>query len=119
MSDLKLDLETGDLVLEDGDLLLDSGQEAIQQNLYQRLKCYKGEWFLDLSDGVPYYQDILKKNPNPLTVDAALKTAILGTPGVLELTSFNLNLDTVTRTLYLDFIVDTIEGEIDFSSFEL
>lgn len=118
MSDLLLDDE-GDLVLENGDLVLSTGQEAIKQNILQRLRAYKGEWFLNIEDGVPYFQDILKKNPNPRAVDGAFKVAILGTPGVTELTSFDLKYDTVTRGLKLSFSVNTIEGSVDFSEIEV
>ena len=84
MSDIKLDESTGDLELDTGDLQLTTGADAVRQHLQQRLRTFRGEWFLDLSTGVPYYQDILKKNPNPLVVDGVLKDAVLSTPGVIE-----------------------------------
>jgi hypothetical protein len=118
MSDLWLDDE-GDLVIENGDLVLTTGQEAIKQHILQRLKSYRGEWFLNIEDGVPYFQDILKKNPNPRAVDGALKVAIVETPGVTELTSFDLKYDTLTRGLKLSFSCNTISGSVDFSGIEV
>lgn len=103
MSDLKLDIETGDLVLDSGDLKLTSGSDAIRQHLSQRLKAFAGEWFLDLDSGLPYYKDILVKNPNALLVSGLLQEEIIKTPGVLELTSFELQFEKSTRGLRLDF----------------
>lgn len=105
MSDLKLDPDTGDLFFENGDLVMTSGPDAIRQHISQRLKSFAGEWFLDLDSGLPYYRDILVKNPNTPAVAGLLQEEIVRTPGVLELTDFNLNLDKGSRTLKVSFNV--------------
>lgn len=105
MSDLKLDSDTGDLLLVNGDLILTSGADAIRQHISQRLKSFAGEWFLDLDSGLPYYRDILVKNPNAPAVAGLLQEEIIKTPGVLELQDFNLNLDRATRSLKVSFNV--------------
>lgn len=105
MSDLKLDPQTGDLILTSGDLVMTSGADAIRQHLSQRLKSFAGEWFLDLDSGLPYYRDILVKNPNAPAVSGLLQEEIVKTPGVLELLSFNLDLNKATRGLTIKFEV--------------
>lgn len=114
MSDLAIDINTGDLILEDGDINLNSGLEAIRQNLQARLSFFLGEWFLDVDSGVPYYQDVLKKNPDPVVLDGVFKDAILGTPGVLGLEEFDMQLDTSLRQLKLIFKARSTDGIIDF-----
>jgi hypothetical protein len=116
MIDFMNDPTTWDLKVTNGDLVLVSNADAIQQHLIQRLKLFRGEWFLDLDAGVPYFQDILVKNPNPALVDGVLKDAILGSPGVLELTSFSMIYDTTARTLTVTFTVETINGPVDVST---
>jgi hypothetical protein len=113
--DLKLDTATDDLALLDGDLVLADGLDAIAQDLRSRLRLFQGEWILDTAAGVPYYQDILKKNPNPQIVAGVLQNAILNTPGVLELLKFDLDFVTATRSLKIDFEVRAREGVINFS----
>lgn len=113
MSDLKLAAD-GDLEIKNGDLLLTSGDEAVRQHLQQRLRTFLGEWFLDLDVGVPYFQDILVKNPNVNQVDGILKQTILTTPGVVELVSFSMSFDSTARTLAVEFEYTSYSGEINF-----
>lgn len=116
MSDFKLDIDgDGDLVIENGDLVLVDGSEAVRQNLLQNLRMFRGEWFLAQDQGVPYYENILIKNPNPDVVDGALKSVIINTPGVLELLSFTLDYDDSNRRLTLDFEVRVSDGTLIFN----
>jgi hypothetical protein len=111
--DIKQDSD-GDIFLNVNDLELTSGIEAKAQHLTQRLRTFLAEWFLDLRIGVAYFQQIMIKNPNPAIVDSVLKKEILNTPGILQLTSFDLDIAT-NRELTLSFRAITSEGEIDFS----
>lgn len=114
MSDLKMSESTNDLELVNGDLALTANDDAIRQHIVQRLRTFLGEWFLDLSVGVPYFQDVLVKNPNVQVVDGVLKQTILDTPGVIELMTFELDFDAGTRKLKVDCSVRTQNGMIDF-----
>lgn len=120
MGDLSLDLNRtsltfGDLVLNNGDLVINSGVEAVRQNIIQKLKTYLGEWFLDNRIGVPYYEQILIKNPKQGNVDAIFQNVILSTPGVLSLDRYRTVFDTTQRRYELSFHVTTTEGVIDYS----
>lgn len=119
MSDLRINETTGDLDLTAGDLSLTEGSDTIDQHIRANLRSFRGEWFLNLDDGVPYYQDVLKKIQSPAVIDAIFKEAILKTTGVIELTEFQINYDTVTRKLLLDFSVDTTEGVLNFEGLEV
>lgn len=114
MNDLHLD-SSYDLEVVENDLVLTDGQEAIRQHVTQRLKTFLGEWFLDDRIGVPYFQEILKKGPNPTIVDSSLKNQIAGTPGVIDIKEFDLDLDNSSRELSLNFRARTIDGTINFS----
>lgn len=114
--DLKLDPDSWDIVIENQDISYINDTDAIQQHLRQRLSFFKGEYPYDLSIGVPYHQEFFKKNFNPIVIDSSLKTTIIDTPGVIELTSFILDLDEPTRVLSLNFKVRAKNGEvIDYS----
>jgi hypothetical protein len=115
VGDLRLNEQTYDLDLVNGDLVLTQSDDAIRQLIVQRLRTFLGEWFLDLSVGVPYFQDILKKNPNIQVVDGVLKQTILDTPGVVELLTFELDFESGTRKLKVDCSIRTRTGVIDFS----
>ena len=112
--DLKIDDTTGDIVV-DGDLVTVSESYEVRQYLRSKLKTFLGEWFLDLTVGVPYYEEVFKKNPDAVVIDAAFKEAILSTPGVLELMEFEMGFDNALRKLSLDFKVRSLDGPINFS----
>jgi len=113
MKDLKIDIATSDLELSTGlDLSVVEEDEQIQQNLAIRLRFFFGEWFLNTKVGIPYIEDILKKNPNPSTIEALLKEAISGTPGVYEILRYSQSINASARTLSVDFAVRTDYGII-------
>lgn len=115
MSDLRLDEQTYDLELTNGDLVLTEKSDAIRQHVRQRLWTFFAEWFLDTSVGVPYYQVILVKNPSLANVEGVLQQEILATPGITELLAFELDYDSATRELSVEFQARALDEVIDFS----
>lgn len=121
MADLGLDLNRaslnfGDLELgDDNDLVIVDGTEAILQNIVQNIRWFFSEWFLNTADGMPYYQQILVKNPDQGTIDALFQNRILGTPGVVALTSYSFSPNFVTRQLSISFTVRTTSGTVDYA----
>ena len=110
MVDLLLDT-SGDLSLTaTGDLDVVSGSAAIAQRLQFTLRHFRGEWFLDEEFGVPWFQKILRKNPEAVVVEAVLKQAILATAGVRSLTHFSTSWDRTNRSLTVKFQVQTDLG---------
>jgi len=115
MSALILDQTTGDLQLTNNLFSFNSGIESIRQHLQVRLRMAKAEWFLNIYLGVPYYQDIFKKNPNYINVTNAFRSAILDTPGVVEILDFNYDYDAASRLYSLSFRALTDAGLLDFN----
>ena len=117
MADLKLDTETGDLVINAaGDLEIVTGSDAVRQHLNLRLQFFRGEWFLDTRQGIPYFEEVLRKAPDLNVVQSLLREAIETTPGVLGISEFSLDYDGVTRTLSLDFRATTTDGPLEFTA---
>lgn len=112
MKDIALDSTTGDLLLKNFDLQLIDGRDQIAQNLAIRLRFILGEWFLDVTAGVPYYDDFFIKAPNQIRIESILKEEILNTPGIDKILSFSSNFDAHRRTYSVSFSVDTLQGEI-------
>lgn len=109
MIDLKMDMDTNDLAIDNFDLSLVDGLNQIRQKLKIRLQFFYGEWYLDTTKGVKYYEEILIKNPLLEKVSSILKTTILETPGVNDLLSFDMSYS-VNRQLSVSFSVDTVSG---------
>lgn len=107
--DILLDPDTHDLDIVDGDLLLGAD---VAQAVKIRLLAVRGEWFLDRTAGIPYYEQVLVKNPNLSHVDALFRQTIVETPGINQLLSFETDFDANTRTYTVTWSADTDEGEI-------
>lgn len=104
-----------DLLFTNNNLTLLTGRDEIAQVLRQELRVFAGEWFLDTREGIPYFEDILRKAPDPARIDSIFKDKILSSPGVIELLQFNLELGGESgRTLTLQFSARTSDGIITF-----
>lgn len=120
MSDIALNIDAGsanfhDIIVQDGDLVMLTGKQAILQNILQRLRIFLGEWFLDNSIGLPYFTEILVKNPDQSKIDALFLNQIMGTPGVLEVTSYSFEPNFTNRGLTVSFEATTTDGEVDYA----
>lgn len=107
--DLALDPDTGDLLIEDFDAQLVRDLDSVEQDLRVRLQFFLGEWFLDTTVGIPFYEDILVKNPNIPNIESILKAKILETEDVIELLSFDTAFE--NRILTVSFEVRTEYGD--------
>jgi hypothetical protein len=100
------------LVVTAGRPELASDTDAIAQAIRLRLQMLKGEWYLDESAGLPYFQEILVKNPNTAQIRKVIAERIEGTLGVSALESLDLVFDRTARTLTVTFKVSTDTGEL-------
>lgn len=104
-----------DLLITNGDLVMVSGTSEVLQSILTTLATYYGEWFMDNSIGVDYFNQILVKNPDQAHVDALLIDAILGVPGVVQLLEYTATPDFITRQISVEFSVLSVNGIVDYS----
>ena len=107
---LDLLLDDSGVVLRGGDWAFAEDRTGIQQRISQVLKTIAGEWFLDLDYGLPYFEQILVKNPNLPSVQDIFRRALLSVKGVSSVERLNLSLDTTSRTLTVSWVVLTDLG---------
>ena len=115
MSSFQIDSFDNDLDVTNNEVTLTDGQGAIAQHMQARFRTFLGEWFLDETIGVPYYQEILVKQPNFPLVQSVLKATATETVGITELTKFEFDFTGVDRELQLEIAAMSEEGPIDFS----
>jgi hypothetical protein len=109
--DLYLDPDTHDLVLDStGQLVLVSEPELVAQRLKVRFNTHSGEWPLDITQGLPWRDDILIRNPDLSVISAAFRRLIQGTPGVIRILEFNLVFDEASRFLFCQFRAQVEDG---------
>lgn len=102
-----------------GDLAMVSGAESIAQAVRQKLKLFLGEYYLDETQGMDWWNTVLVKNPNLAAVRTLIRSAIEEVPGIRAVITFNLDFAAATRQLGVEFKASTDTGELIVSSFSL
>jgi hypothetical protein len=92
-----------------------NGADKVAQQVKITLLAFLGEWFLDVTFGVPYLEDILVKNPHMASIETIFRAHILDVPHVTLITSFNMTWDRARRTLTVNFAANTDYGPIQDS----
>ena len=110
MLDIALDAKTHDLVIKDGDFLHIDNAERVAQQIKIQLLTWYGEWFLDITHGVPYLEYILVKNPNFTLIRQVLMEQIQKVPDVDSVDSLEIEYNAKAREIQVDFAVSTKYG---------
>lgn len=91
--------------------MLAQDADAVRQSINVRLSFFRGEWFLDETAGIPYYQQVFQKQPRGIAfVDAIFKDAVLSTKGVRSIKLWSSEF--AERRYSVNFVVNTIFGDI-------
>lgn len=116
--DLLLDAD-GDLVISGGDAAWSSGIAGVAQGIRIALQLFRGEWFLDLDEGVPYLERdgvsadeaLLGQRFNEPKALRYFRDAIARAPGVNEIVSLSVTFDGPSRALTATWVVSTVFGD--------
>lgn len=104
-----------DIFFVDGQLAMVVDNDNIEQKLKSRLQTFLGEWYLETSIGLPFFTEILIKNPDIPNIDSLIKAEIIDTEGVLELVEYGSEFKPAERSFSVEFKVLTTVGEVEFS----
>jgi hypothetical protein len=95
--------------------------EAVGQAVKTRLWLFRGEWFLDLIEGMPWggfplndfvvAQGQVLGAGTRLTRDVAVKMRVLETPGVVGISNYDSTIDSDARSFSVSMTIDTIYGK--------
>lgn len=114
----KLD-ENGDITTRGETWAFDKA--AVAQTVSTRLKLFLGEYFRNITDGVPWFEKedgtegILGKGYSLVQVEAILRNRIIRTEGVLKLLRFSLNYDQSSRKMSVGATILTTYGAEEIS----
>lgn len=82
---LLLDTESWDFVLDlAGNIAVATDPYALAQDAASAIKCFQGELYYDVNQGVPYWNSILGKWPPVSLVKQKLVDVALTVPGVVS-----------------------------------
>lgn len=82
-----------------GNLAFVRDAEAVGQHAKQRLNTFEGEWFLDTAAGVPWLSEILGRSYDPELAESVVKSCLLLTDGIEEITAFSVRFNRALRNL--------------------
>ena len=88
------------------------GADKVAQQIKINLLAFLGEWFLDVTFGVPYLEEILIKNPRMASIETILRNHLSSVPDVIRIDNLSLSWDRQTRFLFVEFTCDTNLGPI-------
>ncbi len=125
MADLSLDLNSAsntyqDLLVANNDLIMTSdlesgGTNPILQDIIQTIRWYAAEWFLDITQGFPWFQEVFIKNPDVDKCDALLLATIQSVPGVLLVTTYSSTPNFDSRSFSVSFSAQTTTGIVSYT----
>lgn len=110
MSSVRKLSPTGDFVFGNGlnDFYKDV-PEYTGQIVETSLLLFLGEWYLDTTAGVPYFNGVLGKHSQSLA-DATIQDAVLGVDTVVDIRNYQSTLNPDERSLSIEFTVDSAFG---------
>lgn len=100
----------GDLYLDGGDFATVDGAEATAQEIRTRLLLFRGHNFMDVREGVPWFQAVLRKGVSLARVREIVRSTILNAPAVVDVPRLDVALDRATRALSITYEARTIDG---------
>ncbi|PJZ49219.1 hypothetical protein [Leptospira saintgironsiae] len=98
-----------------GRLVMLEGLDALRQILGNRLRMHLGEWYLAPEAGVDWFGLVDEKSFFRPGFLAAIKKAILGEPAVTKIISLDASFDRKTRTVTVEFEVESNLGIVSGS----
>lgn len=87
-------------------------KRAAAQGIQSRLQLVKGEYFLNLLEGIPYFTHILVKNPSFPLIRSLISNTVSTYPGVVRIPQLELSLNKNTRELSITLSVEIDNGLI-------
>jgi hypothetical protein len=113
--DIRFDYKTKQIVLVNGDLTLTYDLDAIRQACELKLNTFQGEWFLNITAGIPWLQSFLIKSPRIDALKQIMRRELEEVPGVNTVTSLDFVWNKGARYLTITFTVNTDFGELTSS----
>lgn len=103
----KLD-DNGDVVLSGNAWAYDA--EEVKTELNSTLRMFKGEFFRDVTKGVPWFESVFEKGADLSIINAMLKDIILNVKNVDSIVSLSSNYDRANRELTVSCEILTTSG---------
>jgi hypothetical protein len=106
--DIEIVTSTGMVQMTDGDFAFVAGDAAIQQAIVFTLQLTQGEWFANLTAGIPWFTDVLGTKFNLDQIRSIFQTKVAAVEGVLAIKRLAISFDNAARALTVEYEIQTI-----------
>lgn len=106
--DIEIVTATGMVQLTDGDFAFVAGDAAIQQAIVFTLQLTQGEWFANLTAGIPWFTDVLGTKFNLDQIRSVFQTKVAAVEGVQAIKRLAISFDNAARALTVEYEIQTI-----------
>ncbi len=104
------------MLLLNGAAAIVDGRDGVKQRIFIHLRTFRGEWFLDLRAGVPYFDRVLIRGANEADLFAIFNDAIQNRPGVASVDDLTVDFgDSDNRTLTVTGSATSEFGDVPIS----
>jgi hypothetical protein len=107
--DIYVNPATGDIEITD----------SVEQAIKIRLLWFFKEWRLGTEFGIPYFEEVLVKNPNNLRIRQLFREAILDVAEVDSVENLQAALDPATRILTVKYKANCKDGAVLSASVDM
>lgn len=116
--DLAISTLHGDLSVDGGALVRASRSDEVAQRVRTRIIRNVGDWFLDLTAGLPWYGDdgLLGRRGVMREVEALVSAEAADTDGVVSVSGVSARYDSATKEVSISGTVYTVYGEAAFEA---
>lgn len=112
-SDILLNPDTHDIDLSSGSVvMITDNLRAVAQRVKVAILLKRGEWFQDVLDGVPYYQEFFTVKNNKPFIDQFMVNYIGNVEDVSKVIAYASVIDIPRRVLRISVSVETYDGQI-------
>jgi hypothetical protein len=103
-------LKDGDIVIENGELVMVEEQEETVQSIQIGIGTHKGEWFLDLEEGINFLL-MVDKTVSEAEKREEIYNTLMKQEQIKSVESIDFHFDRSTRALTVSFQATSTEGE--------
>ena len=106
-----------DILMLDDDLAVDDKGDialttSVRQSAVIRLRWFAGEWRLGPSIGIPYYEEVLVKNPSTEKIKRIFSNELFEIDEVDDVRDMTVNVQSEARQANVKFVLQTGEDAI-------
>ena len=114
--DIRTNVEDGKILFQNGQIFTTlNRQDSLRQRLDIRIKTQKGTWFLNISYGIDWFNDVFSDTSTKSSVDALIQAEILKEDLVADIIEFRSSVDNISREYRCDFKVKMVDQTVSDS----